>query len=207
MANTDSAFGFKPVGHLLGLPWTNRGRWYYVPATDGTAIGMYDYVIGVATGAESTGKFRYCAQATAGSVQKLGPALAFQTNTPESDVTSLAAATSDTRLAYRPASTACYVFVQDDPWIICEVQEDSDTSTLAAADVGLNANLIVAAANATTGLSGMELDSNTANTTNTLDFRILSLSGTNTDRNNAIGTNAKWLVIANTHAYKGLVGL
>lgn len=59
---------------------------------------------------------------------------------------------------------------------VLEAQEDSGGGAadfIAAADQGLNAQIVVAAANTTTGLSNMEVDSNTAATTTTLALRLL----------------------------------
>lgn len=56
---------------------------------------------------------------------------------------------------------------------VLEVQEDSDGGAIAAASEGLNAPVIVGAANTTTGLSIMEIDSSGAATTATLGLRLL----------------------------------
>jgi len=207
MANTDSPFGFKPVGHLQGLDWSEKVRWYFVPATDGTAIGLYDLVIPVNTGAEAIGEFPICAQATAGSTVLLGSAVAFRTD-PPSTPRGLQGDNTIPRYTYRPASTAMYVGVTDDPYIIYEAQEDSVGSNLAAADVGTNCDIIVATADATTGLSQMEIDSSTT-TPSTANVRILGLAPANAQvgLTNAIGTNAKWRVLINEHFFKGTAGL
>ena len=56
---------------------------------------------------------------------------------------------------------------------ILEGQDDGDTNLIAAAGEGLNASIVVAAANSTTGLSGMEIDSSTEANTSTLDLNLL----------------------------------
>jgi hypothetical protein len=61
-------------------------------------------------------------------------------------------------------------------------------------DIGNNIDVIVGSGNTNTGRSGMELDSSTADTTNTLVFRILQLDPV---VGNAVGTNANWLVTGN----------
>ena len=55
---------------------------------------------------------------------------------------------------------------------LLEAQEDSDSNDIVAVSEGLNCDVIVAAANTTTGLSQLMLNSNTAATTATLDMRI-----------------------------------
>ena len=56
---------------------------------------------------------------------------------------------------------------------ILEGQDDGDTNLIAAAAEGLNASIIVAAANSTDNLSRMEIDSSTEATTATLDLNLL----------------------------------
>ena len=59
------------------------------------------------------------------------------------------------------------------PYTVCESQDDGTTNLIAAAQEGLNASIVVAAANSTTGLSGQEIDSSTEAATNTLDLCLL----------------------------------
>ena len=56
---------------------------------------------------------------------------------------------------------------------VLEAQEDAAGNSIAAASEGLNCDVIVAAANTTTGISKMMLNSDTAATTATLDMRLL----------------------------------
>jgi hypothetical protein len=104
---------------------------------------------------------------------------------------------------YRAASTEGYVLVCDDPDVLYEIQEDSDTSTLAKTSIGLNADLIAAAGSTYTRRSGFMLDSSTAATTATLQLRIIELAQR---PDNEIGTNAKWLVAINLPTEAGAVG-
>lgn len=75
---------------------------------------------------------------------------------------------------------------------ICEAQEDSVGGAIAAASEGLAANVIVAAADATSGMSQMEIDSNTAATTATLDLRLLQ--PVPAPDNTVASSFARWLV-------------
>ena len=104
---------------------------------------------------------------------------------------------------YRPASTAMFVFVADSPNLVFIAQEDSDTSTLDQDDIGLNANIIIGTGSTTTGVSAVEIDSNTAATTATLDLRILGL---HRRPDNEIGANAIWEVALNNHPWLSLEG-
>ena len=56
----------------------------------------------------------------------------------------------------RPASTAATCFVYDDPYQVFEVQGDAGSTQ---ANLGAKANIVVAAGNSTTGISGMEVAS------------------------------------------------
>lgn len=73
-----------------------------------------------------------------------------------------------------PASTAGKIRVHVDPQLLFEVDVDA---TLAAADVGLNADINATAASKSGGLtvSNMNLDAGTKATTSTLQFRIVAL--------------------------------
>ena len=73
------------------------------------------------------------------------------------------------------------------------VEGQTDLS-LVTADTGLNADVLVAARNATTGISNMEINSATEATTSTLDLRLLRL---NPAVGNASGTNSSWFCIVN----------
>lgn len=75
---------------------------------------------------------------------------------------------------HRPASTAMYCFVKPaHPLDVYRIQADDDTETLALASIGCNADIIVGTGNSTTGMSAMELDSNTAAATAGLQVKIV----------------------------------
>jgi len=188
MANLDTPFGFKPVKHLNGSPWNGKANVYYVPSTDNTAIFKGDAVKG-AGAADTTGKYPTVAQATAGAAVR-GVVVGFGDNP-------YTMTHPDTpNRTYRPAATAMYVFVVDDPQVIFEVQEDSDANSITAAMVGLSANFVVGSGSTTTGKSAMELDSSDTATDTTGNCRILRL----VDReDNALGDYAKWEVLFGEH--------
>lgn len=75
---------------------------------------------------------------------------------------------------------------------VMECQEDSDGGSIAAASEALNAGVIVGAANTTTGLSIMEIDSSSAATTATLGLRLLQPSPR--VGNTVATSNAIWYV-------------
>jgi len=77
-------------------------------------------------------------------------------------------------LNYVPASILGDVSVMHiNHMSLLEAQEDSDGGAIAAASEGLNAEVVVAAANTYTGLSQMTLDSSTVNTTASFATRLI----------------------------------
>jgi len=188
MANLDTPFGFKPVKHLNGAPWNGKVNTYYIPATDGTAVFKGDAVKSAGS-ADTTGKFPTVTQGTAGAAV-LGVVVGFGDNP-------YVMTHPDTpNRAYRPASTAMYAFVVDDPQVIFEVQEDSDANSITAAMVGLSTNFVVGTGSTATGKSAMELDSSDTATDTSGNCRILRL----VDREgNELGNYAKWEVLFGEH--------
>lgn len=187
MANLDMAFGLKPVLPKGGCVQTTE---YYVPASDGTALFIGDPVI-IAGGADADG-VSTVTRATAASAGRItGVVVGFRPST--------------TVIAngYRLASTAEYALVCDDPEQVFEIQEDAVGGALAAADVGLNADLVAGTGSTVTKKSGFELDTSTKATTATLQLRILGFAQR---VDNEIGANAKVLVRINLPTETGAVG-
>ena len=192
MSNTDRPRGAIPVGTLSGSPVSGTIRRYPVDASNGTAIFRGDFVKLEADG--------NVAPATAGDVL-LGVAMG-----PVVD----RAIPATEHPGYLPASTAGYVRVAVGPDILYEVQEDSVGGDMTAAMVGANGNIAAGAGSTTTGVSGHELDSSDVTTNNgsaaTAQLRVVAL----VDReDNAVGTNAKWLVRINEHHFgsSGVAGI
>lgn len=189
MANLDTPFGFKPVKHLNGSPWNGKLNVYYIPATDSTAVFKGD-AVKLAGAADATGKYPTVAQAAAtnaicGVVVGFGdnPHVMTHLDNPNRD--------------YRPASTAMYVWVVDDPFVVFEVQEDSDSNSITAAMVGLATDIVVGTGSTSTGRSAMELDSSDTATA-AGQCRIMRL----VDReDNALGDYAKWEVLIAEHQF------
>jgi hypothetical protein len=194
MANADTPMGLKPVKYLNGSPWNGQARVYYVPDSDSTAIFMHDPV-SLAGSADTLGKYATVAQSAAtGAI--VGVVVGFG-NTPyvAFDATNL-------ERKYRPASTAMYLWVVDDPNVLFIAQEDSDTSSLDADAVGTNCDIVVGSGDTTTGLSAVEIDSSDTKSA-TAQLRIHGLADMD---NNAIGTNACWYVSINEHQLKSTTG-
>ncbi|WP_299477008.1 hypothetical protein [uncultured Paracoccus sp.] len=190
MANADTPFGLRPVRHRNGAPYNGAATRYYVPASDSTALFIGDPVI-FAGSADANGVASVTRASAAGGAYMLGPVVAVEPVTADS-------------LPYRAASTERYVWVADDPDLVFEIQEDSVGGALAAADIGLNADIVIAAGSTATGRSGVELDTSTKATTNTLQLRILGLVQR---PDNEVGANAKVLVTINLHSLRNLTGI
>lgn len=188
MANVDRVFGFRPIGHLNGSPWNGKVTKYAILAADGTATFVGDLV--KLSGTADADGVASVAQCAAG-------------NTPVGPIVWMEPNPDNLSQNYRTASTLRYVYVADDPDLVMECQEDAVGGALAITNVGQNADIVVAAGSTTTGQSGMELDSSTANTTSTLVLRIL---GFMQRPDNEVGVaNAKMKVAFNVHQY-GSVG-
>lgn len=167
----------------------------YIDAADGTATFVGDAVKTAAEGSSADGfniSVIQCAAADPifGVVQAVDQVKGMGNNM------------NLTRL-HRPASTGMYVHVITDPMAVYEIQEDAVGGALAAADVGLNASIVVGSGSTVTGLSGMQLDTSTAATTAALELKILGFVNR---PDNAIGANAKVLVMINNHKLKGGTG-
>ena len=198
MANVDRPRGLSPVKHLNGNPYNGEFNIYFVPAADAT----YDIFVGdllqFAAGADPTGKYPLCSQYIAAQTDVVGACVGF------GDSPKIMANVSDLSLRRRVKATDKYIAVVDDPDVIFRIQEDGDTTPVAAASVGLNAEIIVGAGNTLTGASGMELDSDTVNTTATLPLRVLRLDPS---EGNVLGAFADWLVLLNTNYHRNTTGI
>ena len=183
MANSDIPSGLKPVKTLSGSPWNGKANVYFIPATDTTAVFVGDAVKS-AGAADATGKVPTVAQCEAGDAVR-GVVIGF------GDDPNIMINPDNPNRTHRPASTAMYLLVVDDPNVIFECQ---DAGTPTAADVGLSADIVVSAGNATTGLSGMEVSDTKAATAATL--KLLRLVNR---EDNELGANAKWEVLIAEH--------
>lgn len=92
------------------------------------------------------------------------------------------------------AATDTEILVFDDPDQTYYVQDDGASGTLAAADVGLNADIVATAGNATFLKSQMELDTSDKQTT-TSQLRLLGKHP-----GDSWGKNVRCLVVINEHA-------
>ena len=192
MANQNRPAGLVPVTTLSGSPWTGKGRQYYIASNDANAYYPGDVV--KLSGAGDTSRGIPGITLAAAGDPILGIFMAGGIFADGAGYANPA----DLDIAYIPAvkSQAYYALVIDDPNVICEIQENN--GTLTAANIGQNANLVVAAPATGVRVSGTQLDDASVANTATLQLKLLGLAR---KPNNAFGTNAKWWVKINNHVY------
>lgn len=177
MANTNLPRGLVPLRDAGSKVETGGLEMYYVPASDATALFIGDPVV-KAGSADAAGVASVTRAAAAGPIT--GVVQGFVPN-----------GTTDTA-GYRAASTAAYVLVRTDPNTLFEIQDTA--GTIAAADIGLNANMTVTTGSTSTKRSAVVLDAATKAATATLALKIVGLSPR---PGNGFGAYAKVLVKIN----------
>ncbi len=195
MANIDTPFGLKYKYCLHGgCPMLKT---CFIPSGDGTAVFIGDLVKDGGTSGGDGDRFKTVAQAAASNAV-MGVVVAVD------QIRGISLANKNLNRRHRPASTGMYVSVIVDPMAVFEIQCDDDTDTIVAADIGSNANIIVGSGSTVTGMSGMELDSDTRNTTGTLPLKIFDVP--KRDDNTLGSAQQKVHVILNNHQLKGGTG-
>ena len=187
MANKDSAFGLKPIGKV-GQNRDNQGLSEYSIAASATAIYFQDPVELAATGTITVAA---ASDALLGSLNGV-----FFTD-----------ATTDkptyaNHLNASNTATDIVGFVSDDPYERFEIQADGAT---AAADVGLNADIVYAAGSSPDYVSKVELQTSDQKT-GTAQLRIIGISK-DPDNNTAGSANVNLVVTINEHFLKGTTGI
>lgn len=199
MSNNDSPTGLTPIRHSNGAPYNGAYSEYYVPSTYATALFVGDCVL--VTGTSNTAGYKGNEPGTLPEINLAGATSDYISGV----IVGFEPLPSDLSKTYNAASTERIVYVADDPDLVFEIQEDGDTTPLAATSASNNADLIYTHSGSTaTGKSGAELDSSTINTTNTLQLRVRRLVNR---VNNAIGEHAKWEVTINLHSQRYLTGV
>ena len=187
MANKDSAFGLRPIGKV-GQNRDNQGLSEYDIAASSAAIFQNDPVEMAATGAITVAA---ATDLLLGSLTGV-----FFTD----------ASTSKPTFAnhLKASNTASDIkgFVSDDPYERFEIQSDDAT---AAADVGLNADIVYASGATPNFVSKVELDHSDLKTA-TAQLRVLAISK-DIENNEAGSANVNLVVMINEHFLKGTVGI
>lgn len=192
MANANRPSGLAPVKYLNGAPWNGQANVYCILQADGNAFAIGDPV--ASGGSSDSNGVASVTIGVAGAAMRgvIISAGGIVNGSYLADPTNL-----NTTVIPATKTKNYYVAVVDDPAVVFEVQEDSVGGALAAADIGLNANLVAAANNGF--LSGWMLDTSTKNTTATLNCKILGLVQRS---DNAFGALAKVWVTLNNHEFK-----
>jgi hypothetical protein len=187
MANKDSAFGLRPIGKV-GQNRDNQGLSEYDIAASATAIFQNDPVEMAATGTITV------AAATDTLLGSLNGVFFTDASTSKP--------TFANHLKGSNTATDIKGFVSDDPYERFEIQSDDAT---AAADVGLNADIVYASGATPNFISKVELDHSDLKT-GTAQLRVLGIS--KDINNNEAGTaNVNLVVMINEHFLKGTTGI
>jgi len=203
MANSDARFGLKPVRSANGGSYVPSVLPMYIAAGYATALFVGDPV--VITGTANTAYKNFIgASGEPGVMPEINKATAGAGNLIDGVIVGFAADDRDAGMN-SPASTEGIALVEVSPDVIFEIQEDGAGATIAATDIGLNADLVYThAGDATYGKSGAELDISTKATTANLQLKIIGLSNR---VGNELAANAVVDVLINQHRRKDSAGV
>ena len=179
MANANTPMGLRPIRRAGSMPVSGGLTMYYHPASDGTALYIGDAV--VKNGSSDAAGVPGAVKSAAG-----GPITGVVEGFVPDGVVD--------RVGYGAASTAYYVLVNDD--VNAEFMIQDTAGTIAAADIGLNANMTLAAGSAYSKRSGNVIDPATKAVTATLALKILGLAPI---PGNDFGAYSKLRVKINNH--------
>ena len=187
MANKDAAFGLRPMGKV-GQNRDNQGLSEYDISASASAIYFNDPVEILAAGTIGV------AAATDALLGSLGGVFFTDASTSKP--------TFANHLDASNTASDIKGFVSDDPYERFEVQADGAT---AAADVGLNADIVYAAGSSPDYVSKVELQTSDQKT-GTAQLRILGISK-DIENNEAGSANVNLVVLINEHQLKGTTGV
>ena len=187
MANKDAAFGLRPIGKV-GQNRDNQGLSEYDISASASAIYFNDPVEILAAGTIGV------AAASDALLGSLGGVFFTDASTSKP--------TFANHLDASNTATDIKGFVSDDPYERFEVQADGAT---AAADVGLNADIVYAAGASPDYVSKVELQTSDQKT-GTAQLRILGISK-DIENNEAGSANVNLVVLINEHQLKGTTGV
>lgn len=187
MANTNGAFGLRPVRHLSGAPFNGQLNAYFVASDYATNMFIGDPVVVTGESITSGGVTRpVVAVATAGATNQItGVCMGFSPNP------------SVVSLGYGAASTLRIVYVADAPDIMFEVQGDGQGTVIAIADIGRNINLVSGAGSAYTKKSGWMLNEDSLGGDATYQMTIRGL--VEREDNEPAAAYGKYLCTINLH--------
>ena len=182
MPNRDIISGLTPVNSLNSSDYQGKLRQIAFAGNDGVACFLGDLVKLTGT-VDATGKIPVVAQIAAGEAS-IGVLVALDPDFANESFANI----------YRLADTARTGYILQGQDVLYEIQEDSDANDIEIAEAGWNINVIVGTGDTVTGVSGMEIDSNTAAATDSLNLRLHHIAR---KPDNVLGTNAIWVVSIN----------
>lgn len=192
--------GLIPVQKGTNTPYFGSVHKYYVSASDSTALFVGDPVALSNTNADPTGKYPTVLKATlAASNQLIGSVVAVLP-------VDRALTGAPLEVTYRPASTAAYVLVADDPDQEFIIIEDADTTPITASALG-NLGIAVAGGGGSTiyGTSSVALDSSSfASGTATGQYLLLGMVDRDDLDLHATSGSASWFRVKINEAMHGL---
>lgn len=186
MANTNKAFGLRPLGKL-GSNVNNDGNTQYRIASNTTTAIFEGDTVTLSGG--------YVVKATPGDAKILGVFLGCQYTDPTTKKTTF-------KNFYPGAVVASDIVatVVDDPSALFLVQASGVAGNTC---VGLNADLVqTAAGNTTTGVSGLELSTGTLAADAALNVKVVGISSV-PGEGDVTAAYANLIVVINEHFYRG----
>lgn len=151
MANVNAPNGFSVVGSVLGSAFNAKPVKAYVASGDNAAgIFVGDIVMSSGSSDAATGLFGVKA-ITAGNSVMRGVVVGVDA------VQGAYTGNINLAITYLPTSTAGYIWINEDPYVLLEAQANGATIV---GDIGTNARVDIATAtgNTFTGSSGMQID-------------------------------------------------
>lgn len=189
MANVDRPTGFRPVKHRNGSPYNGQMTLMYSP-NDNLFLG--DLVEAETTGVRrNDGIYRTVDRLDAAGDVIVGVVVGWEANP------------SALENLYHAASSTLAVYIADARDLIMECQ--SDDATMVLGDVGLNISPTVTGGSTTTGASNMEINGDTADTTNTLTLRIEAAVDRPDNDTTDSTANQRWYVSVNSSSHANLI--
>jgi len=177
MANKDAPSGARPV-MKDGSSYNGSAQKVQVDVGNATAIFVGDFVV-----QEADGNYTAATAGATNVIDGVCVGVVVDRTIPATE-----------HPGYLPATTAGYIYIVPADSCYFAIQEDSDTSTLAATERGARVNFIAGAGSTTTGRSGHEIDSSSVGQDATYQLSLIDIVQA---PDNAIGANAEWIVKVN----------
>ena len=194
MANIDQAFGLRPIAKVGSAPGGTTGTTKYRITSGAGGMFTGDIVKQANDGS--------IVQGTAGDAARGVFMGCFYTDP------STSKPRFNNTFPNGTAASDAIAFVADDPDQLFIAQQDSAVSNIVVADLNLNADLVVGTGSTVNGISGMEIDSSSKNTTATLNVKLIDFY--ETPSNDATANNSVLVVKINNHelgSHTGTAGL